>query len=267
MAVPKSVPSARYFAAFDLFYDGEYREALKVFEEESRGAIRTPRRAMDRLDLLSHDARGMRYALGLLDKRAGTLYGSDRALFELSGLPDACTVPQTVGPATAQKYRAYPWGPSSRRSQPGHFPSEMLIGQGRLNNIDVLRQRGVVQYPVLLPIRVQEIVRTLSWAIRRRTELLGPLTPHDPLTSKLPRFSAAAPHRRITGPRAMDRYSPRGTALIAAGKAPGSHSLAESLAGRGRPVRSSRLRDWPSWNWAGWPWPAATWTAAITPVS
>jgi tetratricopeptide (TPR) repeat protein len=213
------VPSARYFAAFDLFYDGEYREALKVFEEESRGAIRTPQaRWID--SICYHTMQGeCCYALGLLDKALAHYTAAIELYLSYPDFLMRVQFPQTVGPATAQKYRAYPWGPSSRRSQPGHFPSEMLIGQGRLNNIDVLRQGGVVQYPVLLPIRVQEIVRTLSWAIRRRTELLGPLTPHDPLTSKLLAVLSRSPAPPNHWSQAWIDI-PHGLALIAAGKAP-----------------------------------------------
>ncbi|MFH1269355.1 MAG: CHAT domain-containing protein, partial [Planctomycetota bacterium] len=90
-----------------------------------------------------------------------------------------------IRPAQAGELRPAPWGPSTRRPQPGHFKSTTLIGQGRLNNEQVLQQGGVVQMPQLFPIGAQEIVRCTTLAIRRRTELLGPLSQYDPLFATL----------------------------------------------------------------------------------
>ncbi len=216
---PRSVPSTRYFAAFDLFFDGEYREALKVFEEESRGAIRTPQaRWID--SICYHTMQGeCCFALGLLDAALSHYTAAIQLYLSYPEFLMRVQFPQTVGPATSQNFRPCPWGASSRRSVPGKFPTEMLIGLGRLNNIDVLRQGGVVQLPEYRSIRVQEIVRTLAWAIRRRTELLGPLTPHDPLTSELLAVLSRSPAPPNHWSQAWIDL-PHALALIAAGKAP-----------------------------------------------
>ena len=38
----RHTPTLRYHAAFGDFYEGEYRDALDVFRDEVRGAIKTP---------------------------------------------------------------------------------------------------------------------------------------------------------------------------------------------------------------------------------
>lgn len=215
----RSVPSLRYFAAFDPFLDGDYRTALRVFEEESRGAIRTPQaRWID--SICYHTMQGeCLFALGLLDE---ALVHYTAAIQLYLNYPDflmRVQFPSTIGPATTRAGKPCPWGVSHRRSQPGQFPSEMLIGQGRLDHRDVLRQGGVVQYPVLLPVRVQEVVRTLSWAIYRRTELLGPLAPHDPLTSDLLAVLSRSPALPNHWSQAWIDI-PHALTLIAAGKSP-----------------------------------------------
>ena len=215
---PRSVPSARYFAAFDLLLDGEYREALKVFEEESRGAIRTPQaRWID--SICYHTMQGeCCYALGLLDVALSHYTAAIQLYLSYPDFLMRVQFPKTLGPASSQNFRPCPWGASSRRSVPAQFPTEMLIGVGRLNNLEVLRQGGVVQLPELRPIRVQEVVRTLAWAIRRRTELLGPLTPHDRLTSELLAVLSRSPAPPNHWSQAWIDV-PHALALIAAGKA------------------------------------------------
>ena len=78
-----------------------------------------------------------------------------------------------------------PWGGSTRQSQLGYLSASMLISQGRINNNDVYQKGGVVQQAFSYSIEPQEIVRCTTLAIRRRTELLGPLCKNDPLTEKL----------------------------------------------------------------------------------
>ena len=38
----RHTPTLRYHAAFNEFYEGEYRDALDVYRGEARGAIKTP---------------------------------------------------------------------------------------------------------------------------------------------------------------------------------------------------------------------------------
>ena len=94
-----------------------------------------------------------------------------------------------------------PWGASKRNAKLGHYPSSVLIAQGRLNNNEQIQKGGIVQAPILYPLNVQEIVRCTTLAIRRRTKLLGPLCQHDPLTGELAAALTRRPGRPTTGPR------------------------------------------------------------------
>ncbi len=215
--LPRSIPSARYFAAFDPFLDGEYRTALQTFEEEGRGAIRTPQaRWID--SICYHTMQGeCWYAMGRPDQALPHYTAAIQLFLSYPDFLMRVQFPTTIG--ALRTGRVCPWGSSHRRSQPGQFPGEMLVGQGQLDHRDVLRQGGVVQFPLLIPVRIQEVVRTLCWAIYRRTELLGPITPHDPLTSDL----LAALSRSPAPPNHWSQAwidIPHALALVAAGKAP-----------------------------------------------
>lgn len=215
-AVPRSNPSARYFAAFEPFLDGEYRTAVRVFEEEGRGAIRTPQVAW--IDSICyHTMQGeCYYALGRLDQALAHYTAAIQLFLTYPDFLMWVQFPTTVGPLRTG--RTCPWGPSNRRSQPGQFPAELLVRIGRLDHRDVLMHGGVVQHPAMIPVRIQEVVRTLCWSIYRRTEILGPISPHDPLTSDL----LAALSRSPAPPNHWSQAwidIPHALALIAAGKA------------------------------------------------
>jgi tetratricopeptide (TPR) repeat protein len=61
----------------------------------------------------------------------------------------------------------------------------MMMGQGRINNNDVIRNGGIVQAPKLVGVNGAEIARCITLAQRRRRELLGPVGPHDPFNAEL----------------------------------------------------------------------------------
>ena len=87
-----------------------------------------------------------------------------------------------IRPLNAQ--RATPWGVSTRASQLGQYlPGTNL--QGQVNNTNAITQGGVLQMPVLVPMDATEIVRSTVLAIRRRGELLGPVTKYDSVNNDL----------------------------------------------------------------------------------
>ncbi|HEV3023416.1 MAG TPA: CHAT domain-containing protein, partial [Pirellulales bacterium] len=73
----------------------------------------------------------------------------------------------------------------TRKALVGDYPTYVSIMQGQINNNAAVIQGGVVTPPVLMSIGAQEIVRCTCLAIRRRTELLGPVSPHDRITAAL----------------------------------------------------------------------------------
>jgi CHAT domain-containing protein len=181
----RSVPGPMYQAAFSSFYDGEYDDALKVYQDQWRGAIKTIQsRWIDSICYYTMIGECY-YHMGQLDL-ALEQYTEALRLFLV--FPDwmlRVQFPPTIQPDSNSNFRPIPWGVSKRNAPIGHFPSTMLIGQGQIDISREVREGGVVQAPVLFGINVQEIVRCTALAIRRRTELLGPIAPHDPLTAEL----------------------------------------------------------------------------------
>jgi len=181
----RTAPSATYHAAFYLFYDGEYKDALRQFQDEWRGAIKTPQsRWIDSICYHTMIAECY-YHMGSLDQ---ALEHYNAALRLYLAFPDwmmRVQFPPSVRPMQPGAFRAPPWGATTRRSRPGHFPSTMLIGQGQIDLGPAFFRGGALQSAQLFPIEPQEIVRCTTLAIRRRTELLGPLSKYDPLTADL----------------------------------------------------------------------------------
>lgn len=178
------VPTPAYFAAMGTyFYQGEYKQALEMFEQESRGAIKTPQsRWIDSICYYTMMGECY-YHMGQLDKALEHYTAALRLYVNFYDWMVRVQFPPTIRPSASAVQ--IPWGPSTRRAALGQYPTKMLIGQGRINNNDVIRRGGVVQQAVLFPMYPQEIVRCTMLAIRRRTELLGPLCQYDPLTDEL----------------------------------------------------------------------------------
>ncbi len=181
------VPTGTYYATFHFFYGGEYRDALRQFRDELRGAIKTPQSHW--IDSICYNTMigECLYHTGNLDE-ALKFYTAAIELY--LAFPDwmmGVQFPPAIRPAQPKLSRRIPWGVSTRQPppRPGHFQPTMLIRQGRINNNEAWRRGGVIQQAVLFPIQVQEIVRCTTLAIRRRTALLGPLSKYDPLTVDL----------------------------------------------------------------------------------
>ncbi len=184
-AQERMVPSHGYQAAFTDLYEGEYRDALRRFHAESRGAIKTPQsRWIDSIAYYTMLGE-CHYQMGQL-REALDHYNAALQLFvAFPGWMLRVQFPPAVRPANVGARLRIPWGQSTRSSQLGEYPSRLLIGQGQIDQEEVVKHGGVVQQAKLMPINVQEIVRATTLAIRRRAELLGPVARHDPLTQEV----------------------------------------------------------------------------------
>ena len=179
----KSIPSFGYQAAFRDLYNGDYLDALKTFRREGRGAIKNAQTRW--IDSICYHAMcgECYYQMG---RYADALEHYDSAVklyLAFSNWMTLVKFPATIRPAGVQ--RPAPWSFGERRIRLGHYPETMLIRQGEVLTEERLRQGGAIQQPVMFSIEVQEIVRCTTLAIRRRSELLGPLSAHDQLTGEL----------------------------------------------------------------------------------
>ncbi len=77
------------------------------------------------------------------------------------------------------------WGKSSRTFVIGQFSNSEQVLVGDLNYQTAAQQGGVVRTPMFWRMNVVEVMRMTALAIRRRSELLGPLAPQDAISKEL----------------------------------------------------------------------------------
>lgn len=178
-------PGDVYQAAFGPFYEGEYDHALKIYQNQWSGAIKSAQsRWID--SICYHTMIGeCFYQMGQLDKALEQYTAAVRLYVTFSEWMQWVQFPETVAPDLNVAAHPIPWGRSTRQTPPGNFPKSMLIRQGVIDQEPVVRQGGVVQQAMLLSINAVEIVRCTALAIRRRNELLGPLAVYDPVNNEL----------------------------------------------------------------------------------
>ena len=180
VGVSKSIPSYEYFGTFPQFYEGRYDEALNLFRKASVLRIPTPW-----IDSICRDAMvgECYYQMGRLDQALEAYTSAVQLYLAYPEFLIRVQLPPSLGPANIT--RSIPWGPSTRRARLGHFNEDMLIGTGYIDQSEVIQKGGVVQMAEWRSIRLIEILRCLALATRRRAELLGPLSEHDPVTDEL----------------------------------------------------------------------------------
>jgi len=211
----RGAPSPSYYTVLRELYAGDYKNALDGFQSEARSCIKAGQSRW--IDSICYETMigECYYQMGVLDE---ALKHYSSALELSTAFPDWMTqvqFPQQI--RAAGPHKLYPWGASTRRSVLGSYPSSMLIGQGQTVTAQANQKLSILQQAVLYPIRPQEIIRCTALAIRRRTELLGPICKNDPLTERV----ASALTRQITQPNNWSEAwadLERGLALIAAGK-------------------------------------------------
>ena len=217
-AARRRTPSDSYYNYFRYLRDGEYRNALRGFQSESRGSIKTTQSRW--IDSICYETMcgECYYQMGVLDM---ALQHYTNALQIYCLFPDwmvKVRFAATIRLASVGKQKNVPWGASTRNPRLGHYPTSALILQGKVDLTESIERGGVIQQANLFPITPQEIVRATTLALRRRAELLGPVGKYDSLSNEL--ISAFS---RSVGP--PNHWSQcwvdlqRGLALIGGGRA------------------------------------------------
>ncbi len=186
-AVPgeRNYPSTTYYGVFRPFYEGEYQDALRGFQEEIRSAFKTvDARWIDSICYYTM-AGECYYHMGDLGQ---ALEHYTAALKLYTAYPDwmiYVQFPAHLTPAGVGAYVRVPWGVSKRNVRLAQIPNRMLIAIGQLDQQRTVREGGVVRPPMLLPIQPSEIVRTTCLALRRYAELMGPCSAQDALIQEV----------------------------------------------------------------------------------
>jgi CHAT domain-containing protein len=187
-----TTPTQNYFGGFVPFFDGDYRTAVETFLAEGRSAIKTVNaRWID--SICYHTMSGeCFYHMGDFPKALEHYSSALTLISQYSQWMLRVQFPMTIQAASPAAYKSVPWGASTRGAKIATFHS-MLIGMGQLDNYTPSVQGGVIAMPQLKPIDALEIVRCSALAIRRHTELMGPVGLYDPLAASVMAKLAARP--------------------------------------------------------------------------
>jgi hypothetical protein len=183
--VGDDIPRAPYYLAVQTFYAGDYMDAERGLRRETRRGIRTVQaRWIDSIcyhamlgEVLYHQGRNAE-ALAEFDQACQILLAYPDWLLQVKFL-------QPPRPDLARARRVPPWGRSERQFTLGQFADTEQIFMGELDPRRVLQEGGVFRSPMYWRVNAVEVIRTSALAIRRRSELLGPLAVHDRLSKEL----------------------------------------------------------------------------------
>jgi tetratricopeptide (TPR) repeat protein len=189
----REYPPDIYYRALDVYTEGEFSSAARGFRDAARSGMRsTEGRWVD--SICYHAMLGeCFYQMGELGP-ANEEFAAALNLFlayrnwMLRVDFEPGLEADRVGPR-----RAITWGVSARRAVPARFPGRYPILQGRNDNVRVLQQGGTFALPEYYLINAHEIMRCTALAIRRRHEIMGRATAHDPLTAQLVQALAVRP--------------------------------------------------------------------------
>jgi CHAT domain-containing protein len=176
-----SVPHDGYFNGFGSYYDGDYRSAAASFRNAARAGIAsTEGRWID--SICYHTMLGdCYYEMGDLTNALDQYSSALKLFVTYRDWMLRVEFPAGIDPEQNMVTNVT-WGKSRRITRIGHFPPRFQSLQGQLNNQNALQRGGVVAAPSLHPVYVSEIVRCTAQSIRRRAEIMGPMSEHDTLT-------------------------------------------------------------------------------------
>ncbi|HEY2839980.1 MAG TPA: CHAT domain-containing protein [Pirellulales bacterium] len=186
-----SIPHTEYFSTLSTFMDGDYREALREFQTQTR--IKGPNNTLW-IDSICIDVMigECYYQMG---EHNLALKAYEAALNMYAAYPDwMLRVEFTPGiPVATNQIKMAPWGRTARSVRYGQYKETYSINQGRIDNTQVIVGGGVVQQAIKLPVHAQEIVRCTALAMRRRREIMGPSCAPATMTGNMVSLLARRP--------------------------------------------------------------------------
>lgn len=186
----ETVPSQAYYGGIEELYQGNYRDAIRIFSRETRSGIQTVNARF--VDSVCYYA-----MLGEAYYHAGQIEAAlrefDVACSLILQYPNwllRVRFENTLRADAAVARRQAPWGASGRGGLPGSFSRTMLYSQGQVDNSGVVAQGGVVNPARFWQLDVVEVLRASALAVYRRNEILGPLAQYDKISTDLARVFA-----------------------------------------------------------------------------
>ncbi len=178
-------PSNRYFLYLQDYYDGSYQAALANLQGEAQSGVIKSFQGnwIDSICVYAMIGE-CSYQLGEHNNALAAFTTALNVYLQHADWMVNARFTPIRGLQPGQLINA-PWGPSRRQRQLGTYDETFLMAMGQLNQQQALLRGGVVQNPTLFPLNVAEVVRCTALALKRRTELLGPLSPHDALNAQV----------------------------------------------------------------------------------
>ena len=180
-----TIPHASYYVAVQAFYSGDYRDAERALRRETQRGVRTTQARW--IDAICYHAM-LGEVLYQQGRNANALAEFDQACQLILAYPNwllQVKFQMPPRPDTGRSRRVPPWGRSQRPFTLGQFSESEQVLIGELNATRVLQQGGAYQQAMFWRVDVDEVIRTSALAIRRRSELLGPLAEHDRISKDL----------------------------------------------------------------------------------
>jgi CHAT domain-containing protein len=193
------VPSPAFRATLHGYFDdGDYLEALRSFQSQSRGSIKTPQSRW--IDSICYETMcgECHYQMGNL-KAALECYTNALQLYvRFADWMTLVRFDPTISVAPASERKAVPWGASTMPSKLGRCPNAVPLFVPQTGVYQTSKGALLMQSANGWPVTPHEIVRCTTLALRRRAMLLGPVAKHDDFAGRV----ASA----LAGPVAMPNH-------------------------------------------------------------
>ena len=209
-----TIPNESHYKTWQLVRQGNFGAAIQLSREELGGATKIGQQRW--IDSICYYATlgECEYVTGNAD---AALDAFESAIDIYLSAPDwIARVEYPTGTRHSEGI-APPWGAGARNLPLGIFPNDAMIRLGDPITDERIKQGGMLKNPELRKIDPTEILRCTALSLRRRNEILGPLTPYDHRTRPIVEcFSKRAVSRNHWSSPLLDVML--GIALEGAGK-------------------------------------------------
>lgn len=180
----QTYPHLSYFDCFANYYDGAHRDAYDAFRNEAKHGRKVPEVWIDAI--CGHTMAGqVSEQLGHLPEALEHYNAAIQLALTYPGWRNRMQFPESLPLVTQMQDLQLPWGPGLRTPEAVRMPFSMPFFEGTLDNEKAVLQGGVITPPKYVQVSAHEIVRCTAIALRKRKELLGPLSRHDPLSRRV----------------------------------------------------------------------------------
>ena len=206
-----------YFAALQALDRGRYKQATNGFKQAGRSAIRFGnQRWIDSICYYTMLGESL-YRQGQLDEARSAFESALNIYLQNADWMLRMKFPPVIAPRTTPPPRSPNWARSRRKFVLGNFPEVFSIVRSGPKLVKGNGKAGIGNLQKLQSLQASELVRCTALAIRRYTELYGPLAQYNPLLEKI----QAALAERQTAPNHWSQAwidLPLGVAQSALGK-------------------------------------------------